>query len=210
MSDTTPILYTHPNSRGRVARWMLEETGVPYETKIVEYGPAGMKAPAYLAINPMGKVPAIQHRGHVVTENAAICAYLADLAPDKRLAPPPGDPARGPYYRWLFFTAGPLEAMLMAKQAGAFTPARTAGYGNEGDTLDTLEQALAGKAHLAGDHFTAVDLYVAACLGFFMRMDSVAPRPAFVDFVQRHAARPAAIAAAARDDALAKLHPPAA
>ena len=199
-------LYTHPVSRGRVARWMLEETGLPYDEVILEYD-ASMKAPDYLAINPMGKVPALKHGDTVVTENAAICAYLAELVPEKRLAPPPGDPARGPYYRWLFFTAGPLEAMLMAKQAGAFTPARTAGYGNEGDTLDTLEQALVGRAHLAGDGFTAADLYVAACFGFFMRMGTVARRPAFVDFVQRHAARPAAIAAAARDDALAKLHP---
>ena len=102
-------LYTHPVSRGRVARWMLEETGLPYDEVILEYD-ASMKAPDYLAINPMGKVPALKHGDTVVTENAAICAYLAELVPEKRLAPPPGDPARGPYYRWLFFTAGPLEA----------------------------------------------------------------------------------------------------
>ncbi len=101
------VLYTHPMSRGRVARWMLEETGQPYRTEVLEYG-SSMKAPSYLAINPMGKVPALRHGDAVITENAAICAYLADAFPQANLAPAPGDPLRGPYFRWLFFAAGPL------------------------------------------------------------------------------------------------------
>ena len=103
------VFYTHPMSRGRIVRWMLEEIGQPYRTELLEYGTT-MKAPAYLAVNPMGKVPAIRHGDTVVTEAAAICAYLADAFPEARLAPPPGDRRRGPYYRWLFFGAGPLEA----------------------------------------------------------------------------------------------------
>jgi glutathione S-transferase len=111
------VFYTHPMSRGRIARWMLEELGRPYKTEILDYDTT-MKAPAYLAINPMGKVPAIRHGDRVVTECAAICAYLADAFPEAQLAPPPGDPARAPYYRWMFFAAGPLEAAVTDKSLG--------------------------------------------------------------------------------------------
>jgi glutathione S-transferase len=196
------VLYTHPMSRGRVARWMLEETGLAYDAVLLDYDTT-MKAPDYLAINPMGKVPALRHGDTVVTENAAICAYLADLVPDKGLAPPPGSKQRGSYYRWLFFTAGPAESALTAKMTGAFAPARTAGYGNEGDTLDALDQALQRGPYLAGDRFTAADLYVAAFLAFFMRTGAIAERPAFAEFAQRQYARPAAIRAAGIDNALA-------
>src|SRR5437868_13072792 len=104
------VFYTNPMSRGRIVRWMLEELGQPYRTEILDYGTT-MKAPAYLAINPMGKVPAIKHGDTVVTEAAAICAYLADAFPQANLAPPSGSKERGPYYRWLFYAAGPVEAM---------------------------------------------------------------------------------------------------
>src|SRR5882757_3467076 len=108
------VFYTNPMSRGRIARWMLEEIGAPYRTEILDYGTT-MKAPAYLAINPMGKVPAIKHGDTVVTESAAICAYLADAFPDAGLAPPAGSRLRGTYYRWLFFAAGPVEAAVTNK-----------------------------------------------------------------------------------------------
>ncbi|MFT4046794.1 MAG: glutathione S-transferase family protein, partial [Solimonas sp.] len=182
------------------------ETGLAYDEVIVDYG-AAMKSPEYLAINPMGKVPTLKHGDVVVTENAAICTYLADLVPEKRLAPPPDSPQRGAYYRWLFFLAGPVEALLTAKQAGALAPAINAGYGNETDILRTLEQAVAGKTHLAGDGFTAADLYMAAFLGYYLRIGMIEARPAFVEFAQRHASRPAALAASARDDALVPAHP---
>lgn len=203
--NDTLTFYTHPMSRGRVARWMLEETGLPYEEVILDFGTT-MKSPEYLAINSMGKVPALRHGDTVITENAAICTYLAELVPEKSLAPPVGSKERGNYYRWLFFLAGPVESMLTAKQSGVFAPALSAGYGTETDTLRTLEQAVAGKTHLAGDRFTAVDLYMAALLGFFMRTGVVEPRPAFTEFARAHFARPAALAANARDDALASAH----
>src|SRR3954468_1903436 len=108
------VFYTHPMSRGRIVRWMLEEIGQPYRTEILDYGTT-MKAPAYLAINPMGKVPALRHGEAIVTETAAICAYLADAFPDSGLVPAQGDRLRAPYYRWLFFAAGPLEAAASNK-----------------------------------------------------------------------------------------------
>ncbi len=205
MSDTL-VFYTHPLSRSRLARWMLEETGLPYEDRILEFGTT-MKSPEYLAINPMGKVPAIRHGDLVVTENAAICAYLADLVPERQLAPRVGSRERGSYYRWLFFLAGPTEAVVTARYAGAFAPARAAGYGTEDDVLRVLEQALEGREHLAGDHFTAADLYMASLLGFYLQTGAIQARPAFSAFVQRHAQRPAAVAARERDDALAQQFP---
>lgn len=200
---TAPItLYTHPWSRGRVARWMLEETGLPYSAEVLEYG-ASMKAPAYLAINPMGKVPAIKHGDTIVTENAAIVLYLADLVPEKKLAPPVASPERGPYYRWIAFMS-PVEAMLTAKTTGQLAKPMQAGYGTEADLLNTLEGALRGRAHLAGEHFTAADLIVAASIGFYLQFKMLEPRSEFVRFAALHAKRPAAERANAIDDALAQ------
>ena len=154
------IFYTHPMSRGRIVRWMLEEVGAPYRTELLEFGPT-MKAPQYLAINPMGKVPAIRHGGTVVTECGAICAYLADAFPNAGLAPPAGDPLRGPYYRWLFFGAGPVEAAVSNKALGLVVPQGREGmigYGRLGDVLTTLERAVSEGDYLIGDRFTAADV----------------------------------------------------
>ena len=205
MNDTLTF-YTHPMSRARLTRWMLEETGLQYEDVVLLFG-GEMKTPAYLAINPMGKVPALRHGDTVITENAAICAYLADLVPDKRLAPAPGSRERGSYYRWLAFMAGPFEAWLTAKSTGNLAPAVSAGYGSDGDVLDVLEQGLRDRAHLAGEHFTAADLYVASSLAYFMMVGVLEKRPAFEAFVARHCGRPAAVAADARDNALAAAMP---
>ena len=198
--------YTHPMSRARIARWMLEETGLPYDEVVLDYGTT-MKSPEYLAINPMGKVPALRHGDAIITENAAVCAYLAELVPEKGLAPPVGSPGRGAYYRWLFFLAGPVESVFTAKQAGAFAEPTNAGYGSEADVLRVLEEAVAGKEFLVGDRFTAADLYMAAFLGYYMFIGMLEKRPAFVAYASQHAQRPAAIAARARDDALVPAHP---
>jgi len=204
--STTLTFYTHPMSRARIARWMLEETGLPYEDVVLDFGTT-MKGPEYLAINPMGKVPAIRHGDTVVTENAAVCAYLAELVPEKGLVPPAGSPERGAYYRWLFFLAGPLESLLTAKYAGALADPSSAGYGSEDDVLRTLEQAVTGKTYLVGDRFTAADLYMAAFLNYYMMEGLLEKRPAFVTYAERHVRRPAADAANARDNALAPAHP---
>lgn len=198
------VFYTHPMSRGRTARWMLEEVGRPYRTELLEFGTT-MKAPEYLAINVMGKVPALRHGATVVTETAAICAYLADAFPDAGLAPPLGDPRRGPYYRWLFFGAGPLEAAWTNQALGFVTPpdrARMAGYGSLDAVLHALEDALSQCEYLAGTSFTAADLYIGAQLGFGLRFGMIEKRPAFVAYAEKLAARPAAVRAREVDDTL--------
>ncbi|HEY0043744.1 MAG TPA: glutathione S-transferase family protein [Allosphingosinicella sp.] len=197
--------YTNPRSRGRIARWMLEEAGCAYETVMLDYGTT-MKAPEYLAVNPMGKVPAIKHGDTVVTEAAAICAYLADAFPDAGLAPPPGNASRGPYYRWMFFAAGPVEAVITGKALGLLAPAdkkTMAGYGSYEEVLDALERAVSADGWLCGDQFTAADLYVASQLSFGMQFDILEKRDAFVAFVGRATARPAFARAGGLDDALA-------
>lgn len=198
------ILYTHPMSRGRTARWMLEEIGAPYDVQILDYAGA-MKSPAYLAINPMGKVPALAHGGAVVTETAAICAYLADAFPEAGLAPPANSQLRAPYYRWLFFAAGPLEAASTNKALGveaAPDRKRMLGYGSLEDVLDTLETTLSGGRYLLGDHFTAADIYLGSGLGWGMQFGTVEKRPAFEDYWELVSQRPAAVKARALDDAL--------
>ncbi len=195
---STLTLYTHPESRGIVARWMLEETGQPYRTEYLEYGTT-MKAPEYLAINPMGKVPAIRHDTTVVTENAAICAYLADAFPDAGLAPAPGSRERGDYYRWLFFAAGPLEAAVLAKMGGATLEPRSAGFGRLEDVVATLEALVASREHVAGDRFSAADLLLSAYLGWYMQFGVIDKRDAFQAYVDRHANREAAVRARATE-----------
>ena len=198
------IFYTHPMSRGRIVRWMLEEIGQPYRTELLDYDTT-MKA-AYLAINPMGKVPAIRHGDVVVTEAAAICAYLADVFPEAGLAPPPGDRLRGPYYRWLFFTAGPVEAAWSNKAMGFVVPQgreRMMGYGRFEDVVNALEGAASKGEYLVGDSFTAADVYLGSGIGFGMQFGVIEKRPAFERYCQRLSARPAALRAKEIDDALA-------
>jgi glutathione S-transferase len=199
------IFYTNPQSRGRIVRWMLEEVGQPYRTEILDYATT-LKGPEYLAINPMGKIPAIRHGSTVVTECAAICAYLADAFPAAKLAPAPAD--RGPYYRWLFFAAGPLEAAWTNQALGLTIPPekeRMSGYGNFGLVLSTLEAAVAKSPYIAGPDFTAADVYVGSQLGFGLQFGMIEKRPAFVDYAGRLNARPAAVRAKQIDDELAPL-----
>lgn len=203
------VFYTHPWSRGRIVRWMLEEIGTPYQTKVIDYGPA-MKSPDYLAINPMGKVPALTHGDTVVSECAAIIAYLADAFPDAGLAPAAGSPLRGPYYRWLFFCAGPFEAAVLNRLLGFEVPEDKRGmigYGTLEIALDAIEQALKDRDNLLGDGFTAADLYLAAHLGWHLEQQMIEARPDFVRYAGLHNARPAAKRASEIDDALAPDHP---
>ena len=197
------IFYTNPMSRGRIARWMLEEVGEPYETVLLDYGTT-MKGADYLAVNPMGKVPAIRHGDTVVTEAAAICAYLADAFPDKGLAPPPGHRMRGPYYRWMFFAAGPVESAVTGKALGLLAPEdkkAMAGYGSFDETVEALAGALAPGPYICGEQFTAADVYVGAQIGWGMMFGTIGKRPVFEDYFGRLQARPAAIRANGLDDA---------
>ncbi len=197
------VLYTNPMTRGRIARWMLEETGQPYHAEILDF--KTFKDAGYLAINPMGKVPALKHGDTVITECAAICAYLADAFPAANLAPPPESPWRGPYYRWLFFAAGPFEAAVTNKALNFVLPEgkhRMAGYGSFDDVMSTLDQAVSTEGYLAGPDFTAVDLYVGAQINFGLTFGSIEKRPAFEAYWNRLKDRPAHRRAVAADDQL--------
>ncbi len=211
MSDL--VFYTNPMSRGRIIRWMLEEVGQPYETRILRWETGDAKAADYLAINPMGKVPAIVHDGVIVTECAAICAYLADVFPQAGLAPPAHSPLRGPYYRWLFFAAGPIEQAVAAKAVNlepTIEQRRSLGFGCFEDVLGAVETAVKDRAYLVGDGFTAADLYLASHLSWGMNFGTIEKRPAFEAYVARHLRRPAAERANEIDNALilAEAQPP--
>ncbi|MEO1820533.1 glutathione S-transferase family protein [Pseudomonas sp.] len=195
-------LYSNPQSRGRLVHWMLEELQMPYETVWIDYGD-DMKSDHYRAINPMGKVPALMHGDLLITECAAICAYLADRFPRAQLAPPVDDPRRAAYLRWLFFAAGPLEQAITARKLAWEVPAertRMVGFGTFEDTLNTVQQGLLGGPWLCGNHFTAADLYLAAQLGWAMSEGVVPERPGFADFVATAFQRPAALRAKAFND----------
>jgi len=197
---TDLTLYTNPQSRGRIARWMLEETGATYDTVVLDYGTT-MVADAYRAINPMMKVPAIVHQGRVVTETAAICAYLAESFPDAELAPMPEE--RAAYYRWLFFGAGPLEAAATNRALGVTVSVeqqRMAGYGDFDRAIGVISDAVANTVYIAGDRFTAADVYVGSQLMWFTRFGLVPKTDAIMAYIGRLQDRPAHGRAAALDD----------
>lgn len=202
MSDEV-VLYTNPMSRGRIARWMLEEVGCPYKAEIVDYGPA-MRTAEYLAVNPLGKVPAIRHGNQVVSECGAICAYLADAFPETGLAPPPGE--RGAYYRALFFAAGPIEAATTNRHFG-FDPEGDqnqgmSGYGSFARMQDALEKLVPAKGYVAGERFSAADLYLGAHVGWGLQFGSLEERPGFAAYAARVRDREAYRRAQALDEAL--------
>ena len=202
MSDLT--FYTNPMSRGRIVRWMLEEVGAPYETVVLDYATT-MKAPEYLSVNPMGKVPAIRHGAHAITEAAAICTYLAEVFPDARLRP--DDPLLAPYYRWMFFAAGPVEAAVTNASFGWMAEGPQGegrvGYGSLDRVVGALEQLVAGAGpHLLGERFTALDVYLGSQIAWGLQFGTMPERPGFRDYVARITDRPAARRAREIDDAL--------
>ena len=198
--------YTNPMSRGRIVRWLLEEMGIDYATEIIAYGPQ-MQGPGYRAINPMGKVPAIRHGEVIVTEAAAICAYLADAFPATGLAPQPGTPERGAYYRWLFFGAGPLEQAMVNGGFGwkADNPQGEGrlGYGSMERICNTLEALLKdGRNYILGEQFSAADVYVGSQITWGLQYELMDRRPCFTSYVERLAGRPALVRAEKLDDSL--------
>jgi glutathione S-transferase len=192
MSDEI-VFYHWPMSRGRMVHWLLEEVGAPYRVVVTNLEKSEHKTPEFLAVNPMGKLPTIVHRGTVVTECGAIITYLADEFPAASLAPRVGDPARGAYLRWMFFAAGCVDPALIDRMLDRPVPERVGavGYGRFEHVLDTLEKALAPGPYLLGDQFTAADLYVGAQLGFGLMTKALEPRPAYQGYLARLTARPA-------------------
>lgn len=187
------VFYHNPMSRGRIAHWMLEEVGEPYHVELVSFDKGAHKKPAFLAINPMGKIPAIVHRGTVITEAAAICTYLADAFPKAQLAPALDDPARGTYLRWLFFSAGCVEPAVTDKMFSRPQVDRPGalGYGNYDDVLNTLEKAITPGPFILGERFSAADVYAGSQIGWGMMTRSIEPRAAFQSYLARCSERPA-------------------
>ena len=194
--------YTNPMSRGQIARWALHEVGAEYEQHIVEYGTT-MNAPEYLAINPMGKVPAIVHNGNVVTECAAICVYLDDAFPDCGLTPTEAE--RANYYRWVFFAAGPVETAVTNHAAG-FDPApekeMTFGYGSYDRVIGALDAHFSEHDYVCGERFTAADVYVGSQIVWGVQFGTMPERDSFLRYRDRLTVRPAYIEAKAIDGAL--------
>ena len=184
--------YTHPMSRGRIVRWMLEEIGEPYDTEVLDYA-STMKQEPYRSINPMGKVPAIRHRGKVVTECAAICAYLADVFPQAGLRP--SEDEKADYYRWLFFGAGPVEQAVTNNHLG-FHPndeqRRMVGYDTYETVVDVLDRLFGdGRRFVCGDRFTAADVYLGSQVMWGTQFGTLPKRPSFEAYAARLAERPA-------------------
>jgi glutathione S-transferase len=204
MSETI-VFYHNPQSRGRIVLWMLEEIGAAYRCELLSFEKQEHKRPEFLAINPMGKVPTIVHRGTVVTEGAAICAYLAEAFPAAQLAPR-DDAQRGTYLRWMFFAANCLEAALVDRMLSRPPVSRPGalGYGSYGDTLNALEQALTPGPFILGEQFSAADVYIGSVIGWGMMAKALEPRPLFKQYVGRCAERPAFKRAFARNETLAK------
>ena len=179
------VFYTNPMSRGQIIRWMLEEVGAPYDTEILDYA-TGMKSEEYRAINPMMKVPAIVHRGRVVTEAAAICAYLADAFPEAGLGP--RDEEKADYYRWMFFAAGPLEQAVTNNFAGVKPneqQQRMFGYGHYDLAVNTLAGHLAGRDYVCGSRFTAADVYVGSAVMWGTQFGTLPKLDVFVAYAER-------------------------
>lgn len=184
------IFYTNPQSRGRIVRWMLEEVGQPYETEVIPYDQ--MKSERYLAIHPLGKVPAIKHNGHILTECAAICTFLADVFPEAMLGPRADEKAD--YYRWLFYAAGPLEAAISNQAMGWVPPPdreRMFGYGNFERAIAAVDEMLSLRDYVCGDRFTAADVYLGSQLMFPMQFGMLPARDSFLRYRDRLQQRPA-------------------
>jgi glutathione S-transferase len=184
--------------------WLLEDIAQPYELKLLDTNKGENRTAAQLAINPMGKVPVIRHMGHTITESCAIATYLADLFPAAKLAPPIGDPLRGPYLRWMFFYPACFEPAVVDKAlkrepgGQAMSP-----YGSYDATIDALAAVLAKGPYMLGDTFSALDIVYGAGLGWTMMFKIVPERSEFTAFVERVHKRPSWAASQQKDAAYA-------
>jgi glutathione S-transferase len=192
MSDQDLVFYFAPKTRAATILWMLEEVGTPFKLEMLSLAAGDHKKPDYLAINPMGKVPAIRHRGVVVTETGAICAYLADAFPQADLAPSPGDPKRGTYFRWMFFAAGCVEPAIADK---AFqrpkAPAQSLGYGDFDSVVNAAAGAVSQSDYLLGEHFSAADLVLGSMIRYGRMFNILPERKEFTRYIDRLEARDA-------------------
>jgi glutathione S-transferase len=198
-------LYHAAPSRSSIVRWMLEEIGDPYDIELLSLSKGETRAPAYLGINPMGKVPALRHGNVVITEAAAICTYLADEFPGVGLNVPIGDPRRGIYLKWLFFGPSCFEPAVMDRRFPRKEEAMRGalGYGDFDTVMDVLAKAVSAGPYLMGDQFTAADVVIGSGLRWTMMFKLTPERPEFVAYVKRLERRPALQRATAKDQELA-------
>lgn len=189
------IFYHNPQSRAVIAHWMLEEAGADYELRHVDFQKGDHKSPAFLAINPMGKIPTIVVGDTVITETPAIIAWLADAHPKAGLAPPPASRERGAYYRWLFFGGSCIEPAMIDEMFKRPPPERKSavGWGSYDDVIDTVEKALTPGPYLLGDEFSAADVYIGAELmwGGMFGAPRLKESPSISAYVERCTSRPA-------------------
>jgi glutathione S-transferase len=200
------VLHHHPFSRASNVVWMLEEVGAPYELRYVDIMAGGQKAPELVALNPMGKLPVLTDGDVVVTESAAIGLYLADRHAYGRLAPKVDDPARGTYLRWSLFAPSVIEPGSMAKMAGWSFKEGQAGWGSHEAMLSAMESAIRDRAFILGDTFSMADVIFGGTVRYMVTFKMVEPRPAFLAYAERLAARPALKRAEARNAAIAAEH----
>ena len=205
MSRTLPLIHYHaPNSRSAAIRWLFEELGVPHDMVVLDLKKGEHKTPEYLAINPMGKVPAIKHGDTVVTETAAINLYLADLFPGAGLAPKVDDPKRGTYLRWIVFNQAAVEPAVtdkaLKREPG---PASTLAYGTYDDTIEAMAGALAKGPYVLGEQFSAADIVIGSTVRWMLMFKLIPERSEFTSYAARLAARPALQRAIAEDQELA-------
>lgn len=198
-------LYHAAPSRSSIVRWMLEEIGEPYEIQLLSLSKGENRAPDYLAVNPMGKVPALRHGDSVITEAAAICAYLADEFPRAKLNVPLGDARRGPYLKWLFFGPSCIEPAMMDRAFPRKEEARRAalGYGDFDTVIKVVADAVARGPYILGEQFTAADVVIGSTLRFGMLFKLLPEQPEFTAYTGRLAQRPALQRAEAKDKELA-------
>lgn len=199
-------LYHASPSRSSIVLWVLEEIGEPYDIHLLSLKNGDNRKPDFLAINPMGKVPALRHGDTVITETAAICTYLADEFPGAKLNVPIGTPRRGIYLKWLFFGPGCLEAAVTDRAAPRKEEPRRGmlGYGDFDTTMNVIAQAVAKGPYLMGEQFTAADVVIGANIRWGMMFKMVPERKEFIDYAARIAARPAAKRAQAKDEEFGK------
>jgi len=185
-------LYWSPRSRSFSALWLLEETGEPYERVLTEISKGAQKSPEFLAINPMGKVPALVDGEAKLAEVAAICAYVAERTPNAKLAPPLGDVRRAKYLYWLFFAPSCIEPAMVQLATKIEMNPIAAGWGDAQRVFEVLDQALAKGPWILGEDFSAADIAIGAALNFAVRAFKMVPsRPSFEAYLDRCAARPA-------------------
>ncbi|WP_454615752.1 glutathione S-transferase family protein [Bradyrhizobium cenepequi] len=185
-------LYWSPRSRSFTCLWLMEETGLPYERVLTDISTGAQKAPEFLKINPMGKVPALKDGDVALGEAAAICAYIADRYPETRLAPTLADPKRARYLQWLFFAPSCIEPALIQIFTKLEVPASTAAWGTASQVFDVLDTELQKGPWILGEDFSAADIVIGSGLNYAVRLFKMVPsRPSFEAYIARCAARPA-------------------